>query len=93
MGCNPCSRRVGTIETVVTRAALTHFRDLYDYLEPEKKELRKPILPRVVVSDIEIVLEINANVPALTAGTYRSASRSVTPNWLPDQDSNLEPTG
>src|SRR6185503_16431910 len=70
---------------------LRRFSDLYACLKPfEQKELMHLVLRRAEVKDDQIVLEINANVPTVVAGTFNErASRSVTPNWLPGQDSNL----
>ena len=76
-------------------AGLSRFRELYAFLKPfEQKELMHLVLHRAEVWDRQIVLEINGNVPTVVAGTPdKSDSRFGTPNWLPDEDSNLEPSG
>ncbi len=77
----------------ITRA-LESFGAVYECLKPyEQKELVKIVLNRAEVSDRKIVLEINGNVPALAETSTRSDSRFGIPNWLPGEDSNLEPSG
>jgi len=74
-----------SVSAETVRAALGRFPEVYTCLKPfEQKELIHLVLRRAEVTDRQIVLEINGNVPAVLAGTSaRSASRSVTPNWLP----------
>lgn len=80
-----------TAETV--RASLTRFSDVYAHLTPfERKELLRLLLRRAEVGDRQIVLEIYpVAVPHMAMPQNRS--RSEAPNWLPGQDSNLQPSG
>lgn len=84
-----------SVDTSAVRDALSRFGVVYQYLKPyERKELFHLVLRRAEVHSRKIVLEINGNVPVITAETSeKSGSRSRTPNWLPDEDSNLEPSG
>jgi hypothetical protein len=80
-----------TAETV--RASLIRFRGVYAHLKPgERKELMRLLLHRAEVGDRQIVLEIYP-VTAPDMAMPRSPSRSEAPNWLPGQDSNLQPSG
>jgi site-specific DNA recombinase len=80
-----------TAETV--RASLTRFRHVYEQLTPfERKELMRLLLHRAEVSERRIVLEIYP-VTAPEMAMPQSRSRSEAPNWLPGQDSNLQPSG
>ena len=79
------------METV--RASLACFKDVYGQLTPfERRELMRLLLRRAEVSDRQIVLEI-LPVTAPEMAAPRSRSRSEAPNWLPGQDSNLQPSG
>ena len=75
------------------RAALAEFRDVYTCLTPfERKELMRLVLRRAEVSERQIVLELYpVQVPHMEMA--QSHSRSEPPNWLPGQDSNLQPSG
>ena len=79
------------METV--RASLACFKDAYGQLTPfERRELMRLLLRRAKVSDRQIVLEIYPiATPEMAAP--QSRSRSEAPNWLPGQDSNLQPSG
>ena len=71
---------------------------MYACLKPhEQKELFRLLLHRVEVGEREIVLEIYAGASATPAPapdfTKSVEQRSGTPIWLPDEDSNLEPSG
>ncbi len=80
-----------TAETV--RASLTRFKEVYEHLTPfERKELLRLLLHRAEVSDRQIVLEIYP-VTEQEMAMPQSRSRSEAPNWLPGQDSNLQPSG
>ena len=80
-----------TAETV--RASLTRFKDVYAHLTPfERRELMRLLLRRAEVGDRQIVLEIYP-VTAPDMAMPQSRSRSEAPNWLPGQDSNLQPSG
>jgi hypothetical protein len=70
-----------------------HFTEVYDCLQPyERKELVRLLLHRVEVSDHRITIEIRGRA-SLPAAASEDASRFQRPSWLPDEDSNLEPTG
>jgi hypothetical protein len=77
------------VEAETVRGALADMHAVYEQLKPfERKELMRLVLER------QIVLEIHGGVCANPAQTpIKSASRSVAPNWLPGQDSNLQPIG
>ena len=92
---NAYSTTLDVVDAATIAAGLAEFREVYGCLKPfEQKELIHLVLRRAEVSDREIVLEINGNVPTVLAGTpAKSASRFETPNWLPGQDSNLQHGG
>ena len=75
------------------RAALAQFSEAYTCLTPfERKELMRLVLRRAEVSERQIVLELYpVQVPQVEMA--QSHSRSEPPNWLPGQDSNLQPSG
>ena len=77
------------------RHALCQLSDVYDQLKPfERKELVRLVLHRAEVGDRQMILEIRGNAFAMPAKTsLQSGSRFETPSWLPDEDSNLEPSG
>ncbi len=79
-----------TAKTV--REALFCFGEVYACLTPfEKKELVRLVLHRAEVADRQIVLELYPiQVRELTSPI---PSRPGTLNWLPEQDSNLQPSG
>jgi chromosome segregation ATPase len=80
-----------TAETV--RSTLREFSRVYACLTSfEQKELMRLVLRRAEISKRQIVLELHA-VPAPRLAVAQSLQRSEPPNWLPDQDSNLEPSG
>ena len=87
------------VQTETVRGALANIGAVYETLRPaERKELMQLVLRRVEVNERQIVLEIYGGACALsaqtpTAATNKSASRSEAPNWLPGQDSNLQPIG
>ena len=58
----------------------------------ERKELIRLVLRRAEVGDRQIVLELYGTLTPEMA-TAQSRSRSEPPNWLPGQDSNLQPSG
>ena len=75
--------------------ALRHVDEVYDCLRPhERKELFQLLLRRVEVGDRQIVLEIYAGMTPVTAEGESGSSdlRCGRLGWLPDEDSNLEPT-
>ena len=75
------------------RNALEWFSDVYACLTPfEQKELVRLILRRAEVSERRIVLELYA-VQAQELAAPQSHSRSGILSWLPEQDSNLQPSG
>jgi hypothetical protein len=87
------------IQADTVRDALANIGAVYEQLKStERKELMQLVLRRVDVNERQIVLEIYGGACASAAQTpsiasSKSASRSVAPNWLPGQDSNLQPIG
>ena len=80
-----------TAETV--RSGLERFGDVLDVLTPfERRELMRLVVHRVEVADRQIALEIYAVTPQELA-MPQGRLRSEAPNWLPGQDSNLQPSG
>ena len=80
-----------TADTV--RSALGEFSEVYACLMPfERKELIRLVLRRAEIGDRQIVLELNS-VQSSTMTMAQSHLRSEPPNWLPGQDSNLQPSG
>ena len=65
--------------------------EVYDCLRPhERKELFKLLLRSVEVGERQMVLEIYAGIPSPDGqGVKRRIGRL---GWLPDVDSNHEPT-
>jgi hypothetical protein len=51
------------------------------------------VLHRAEVWDRRIILEINGGIAETMPLNESALSRFGTPNWLPDEDSNLEPSG
>ena len=81
------------VTAATVRASLTRFRDVYAHLKPgERKELMRLLVHRAEVSERQIVLEIYP-VTAPEMAMPQSRSRSEASNWLPGQDSNLQPSG
>lgn len=86
------------VTAAAVRAALTQVRAVYDHLRPfEQKELLRLVLRKAVVGDREIVLEVNGNA-CRGAGQaeedrFSCSQRFGTPEWLPEQDSNLQQAG
>ena len=75
------------------RSALSEIGEVYACLTPfERKELIRLVLRRAEVGDRQIVLELYGTLTPDMA-TAQSRSRSEPPNWLPGQDSNLQPSG
>ncbi len=77
---------------------MANAHEVYEHLRPhERKELMRLLLQRAEVGDRSIVLEIRGAACAGLAETPGApgvgASRYEAPVWLPDEDSNLEPTG
>ncbi len=84
------------VQAGAVRAALENIDALYGALKPfERKELMRLVLRRAEVNERQIVLEIHAGACSPTSQTpsVNGAQRSVIPNWLPGQDSNLQPIG
>jgi site-specific DNA recombinase len=74
------------------RHGLGKFDAVYACLKPyEQKELVRLVLHRAEVGDRKIVLEINGGIAGSMPLTQNS--RFGIPNWLPGEDSNLEPSG
>ena len=75
------------------RSALSEFGEVYACLTPfERKELVRLVLRRAEVGDRQVVLELYGTLTPDMA-TAQSRSCSEPPNWLPGQDSNLQPSG
>jgi site-specific DNA recombinase len=87
------------VQTETVREALANIGAVYGQLRPaERKELMQLVLRRVEVNERQIVLEIYGGACATIAqapavASNKSGSRSEAPNWLPGQDSNLQPIG
>ena len=80
------------------REALDKAGKLYEQLKPyERKELLRLVLRPIELSEREIVLEIYGS--DRSDGLHgpldgsEGLSRSETVSWLPDVDSNHEPSG
>ena len=84
-----------TVSAEAVRASLANINEVYECLQPyERKELVRLLVQRAEVSERRMTLEIRAGARAVAPATYgNSASRSERPGWLPDEDSNLEPSG
>ena len=99
-GIADLERQIVEIESATAAArtvceALRHVDEVYECLRPhERKELFKLLLRRVEVGERQITLEIYAGAaPAAVQEKPRpSGSRFGPLDWLPDEDSNLEPT-
>ncbi len=90
-GLRQLEREEVTAENV--RAALSEFSGVYACLMPfERKELVRLVLHRAEVSERRMVLELYP-IRAPELKTAQSLLRSEPPNWLPGQDSNLQPSG
>ena len=75
------------------RSALGKFSEVYACLTPfERKELIRLVLRRAEVGDRQVVRELYGTLTPEMA-TAQSRLRSEPPNWLPGQDSNLQPSG
>ena len=75
------------------RSALSEIGEVYACLTPfERKELVRLVLRRAEVGDRQIVLELYGTLTPEMA-MAQSHSRSEPSNWLPGQDSNLQPSG
>ncbi len=100
-GIADLERQIVEIESATAAArtvceALRHVDEVYECLRPhERKELFKLLLRRVEVGDRQITLEIYAGAApnAVQEKPRPSGSRFGPLDWLPDEDSNLEPSG
>ena len=85
-----------TVSADAVRAALTNITEVYEALQPyERKELVRLLLQRAEVGERRITLEVRGGlreIPGPAALGDKSGSRSERPGWLPDVDSNHEPT-
>ena len=80
----------------VVRAALSQVQQVYACLKPyEQRELVRLVLHRAEVHVRELVLEINGAVgQEITPATVNNGGVvRRTQDWLPEQDSNLQPSG
>lgn len=85
-----------TVSAQTVSAALANVSDVYDCLQPyERKDLIRLLLQRAEVGERRITLEIRGGLQEAPkpATKGKSASRFERPSWLPDVDSNHEPTG
>jgi hypothetical protein len=75
------------------RAALTNANQIYEQLKPhERKELMKLLIRSIEVGDEQMVLEIYGTPLAEPGQARMGDSRFESVSWLPDEDSNLEPS-
>jgi hypothetical protein len=73
--------------------ALRHLDEVYEALHPnERKELFRLMLRRIEVGGQQIVLELYAGASAPQEGESAEPWAERL-GWLPDVDSNHEPTG
>ena len=85
---------VAVVSAEQVRQALSRFGEVYECVKPyERKELVRLVLHRAEAWDRKIVLEINGGIAETMPLSESASSRFGTPNWLPDEDSNLEPSG
>lgn len=95
-GLAEAEREIAELEAAVMspldiQAVLDNVMQVYECLMPhERKKLARLLLHRVEVSERRITLEIRGGG---CSPEGESASRSERPSWLPDEDSNLEPSG
>ena len=83
-----------TAHAATTCDALRRLDEVYEQLRPhERKELFRLLLRSVEVGERQIVLEIYAGVLSGGAEAPDSQRRIGRLGWLPDVDSNHEPTG
>ena len=100
-GVADLDRQTAQIESATAAAttvveALRRVDEVYECLRPhERKELFKLLLRSVEVGERQIVLEIYAGVsPVASSNDAGADRRRIGPlGWLPDEDSNLEPSG
>ena len=98
-GIADLDRQIGEIEASgasaeAVREALGRVDEVYEHLKPhERKELFKLLLRSVEVGEQQIVLEIYAGCASGGAETPDRQRLRGRLEWLPDVDSNHEPTG
>ena len=84
-----------TVDAV--KQALTRIDEVYEHLMPfEKRDLMRLVLKQVDVNERQITLQIYAlgdEHLKLCQGVGSGELVRPRPNWLPGQDSNLEPSG
>src|SRR5439155_19858673 len=90
--------QTGTLTAEPIREALSHITEIYAELKPlEQKELFRLLVKRAEVSERRIRLELYGD--ALQEGVRgeelqaHGPQRFETPDRLPEQDSNLQPSG
>ena len=89
----------GQVSAGAVHLALRKMDELYANLTPfEQRELMRLVLRQAEVNEDRILLELYplaedhvAQVPEMAAA--QSRLRFEPPSWLPDEDSNLEPSG
>jgi hypothetical protein len=76
------------------REALSQVGQVYGQLTPiERKELFRLLVHRAEVTDCKMILEIKTGAGSPEGQAPDAGERYNTPGWLPDEDSNLEPSG
>ena len=84
----------GAVGAESIRAGLRNFARVHEYMKPhEKRELIRTILSRAQIGDRTLILDVYETACAGFAQAVKSDSRSESPIWLPDEDSNLEHRG
>lgn len=84
-----------TVSAPAVQATLANIADVYECLQPyERTELVRLLLQRAEIGERRITLEIRGGLREVPqVATPAAASRFERPEWLPDEDSNLEPSG
>ena len=84
-----------TVETEAVKKALIRINEVYDQLKPfERRDLMGVVLKNAKVNKREIILEIYALNDVVGYENDESDEKVCSlPGWLPDKDSNLEPSG
>lgn len=85
-----------SVKAETVRATLARMDEIYEHLLPfEKRELISLVLKTAEVNEKEIILEIYAlgDQLKIEGNGCKGEKVRATPNWLPDEGSNLEPSG
>ena len=86
------------VDTNQVRMALSNIHAIYGELQPyERRELVHLVVHRVELGASKLVLEINGGVCTVMGETplvaHNGSLVRQTQDWLPEQDSNLQPSG